>query len=220
MESTELVTEKHAKVGARLFPKGSKVSRIVEAAERIYDYWKNPEIPAEHPMTFTLKRLQDMDALIPQGDRQFVDLSTYLDVLAAKEQAELALERMVVANPVKVSLQDRMLTWCLAVFGFEITHDKVERNYRFLEEATELVQATGMSEAEAIETVRWVYARPIGEAPQEVAGAITTLLALCNAHGINAREETEKEINRIWENRDKIREKQKTKIRRKHHIQD
>lgn len=99
----------------------------------------------------------------------------------------------------------------LHCFGPEISADKVERNYRFLEEALELVQANGLTKDEAHDLVEYVYGRDQGEINQEVGGVCVTLAALCNALNIDIYEEARIEINRCWRNTDKIRQKQANK---------
>lgn len=42
-------------------------------------------------------------------------------------------------------------------FGPQIAIDKVERNHRFIEEALELIQATGITQEEVYELVDYVF---------------------------------------------------------------
>lgn len=109
------------------------------------------------------------------------------------------------------SLQTKVNEWVVSAFGQSIADDTVERNHRFLEESLELVQALGCSADEAHQLVDYVYGRPDGEANQEVGGVVLTLMALCNAQGIEVERETENEINRVWEKIDHIRAKQAAK---------
>ena len=51
--------------------------------------------------------------------------------------------------PAPTPFQQRVQPWMLACFGAVISADKLERNHRFFEEAGELVQACGMTRAEA-----------------------------------------------------------------------
>ena len=41
------------------------------------------------------------------------------------------------------SFQRSVISWLINCFGMKIARDKIERNHRFIEEALELVQATG-----------------------------------------------------------------------------
>jgi Lar family restriction alleviation protein len=107
--------------------------------------------------------------------------------------------------------QVRIAKWMLACFGPEISKDKIERNHRFLEEALELVQSNGCTRNEAIQLVDYVFNRPIGDLNQECGGVMVTLAALSNASELNMIEAGEKELARIWEKIDSVREKQKMK---------
>lgn len=109
------------------------------------------------------------------------------------------------------SYQQRVKPWMLACFGAKISADKTERNHRFFEEATELVQACGMSQSEAHQLVDYVYGRPIGEKVQEVGGVMITLAALCLAQDIDMQEAGEIELTRIWTKVEQIRKKQAAK---------
>lgn len=115
-----------------------------------------------------------------------------------------------------IGFQTRINAWMLRCFGKAIRDDKVERNYRFFEEAGELVQALGMTEQEAIDMVRYTWSRPIGSAPQEVGGVMVTLASLCNVHEISIDKEMWREENRISQPAmiEKIRQKQATKADR------
>jgi hypothetical protein len=107
--------------------------------------------------------------------------------------------------------QDRVGDWMLACFTPEIVADKLERADRFIEEALELVQATGYCRERAHALVEYVFNRPVGEAFQEVGGVKVTLAALCNPHGINMDAAAEAELARVWTKIDKIRAKQASK---------
>lgn len=107
--------------------------------------------------------------------------------------------------------QRQVRAWAVACFGEEIANDKIERNHRFLEEALELVQALGCTASEAHQLVDYTYGRPVGDAPQEVGGVMTTLAALCAAHGFNMDTQANAELLRIWTLIHKIRAKQAAK---------
>ncbi len=110
-----------------------------------------------------------------------------------------------------IPFQNRVQPWMLACFGAEISSDKIERNHRFFEEATELVQACGMTASEAHQLVDYTFNRPAGEPKQEVGGVMVTLAALCLAQGLDMHEAGEIELTRIWTKVDKIRAKQAAK---------
>lgn len=110
-----------------------------------------------------------------------------------------------------IKFQQRVQPWMLACFGAEIAADKAERNHRFLEEALELVQATGCTAGEAHQLVDYVYGRPVGEPVQEVGGVMVTLAAICLAHGMDMHSAAETELARIWTKVEQIRAKQAEK---------
>jgi NTP pyrophosphatase (non-canonical NTP hydrolase) len=82
-------------------------------------------------------------------------------------------------------LQLRVLQWCMDCFGIEVTYDKTERCYRFLEESLELVQAAGCSKEDVLRLVEYTYNREPGEVLKEVGDVMITFASLANAHSIN-----------------------------------
>ena len=114
-------------------------------------------------------------------------------------------------NVTHIPFQNRVLQWMLACFGKVITNDKVERNHRFFEEATELVQAGEMTASECHQLVDYVFNRPVGEKKQEVGGVMVTLAAWCIANKIDMHECGEIELDRIWAKMEQIRTKQAAK---------
>jgi hypothetical protein len=109
------------------------------------------------------------------------------------------------------SYQSRVDAWMVECFGREISADQVERCYRFLEEALELVQALGCTRGDALKLVDYVYGRPEGDPGQEVGGVMVTLAALCNARGLNLVDCGEIELARVWTKMPQIRAKQAAK---------
>jgi hypothetical protein len=71
------------------------------------------------------------------------------------------------------------------------------RSQRFFEEATELVQATGLTEEQCHTLVSYVFNRPVGWQPQEVGGVMVCLAALCERIDLNAATCLIKEAERI-----------------------
>lgn len=116
-----------------------------------------------------------------------------------------------VAQPSAESFQKRVQPWMMECFGAEISADRMERNHRFFEEATELIQANGMTRSEAHQLVDYTFNRPVGELMQESGGVLVTHAALCLASGIDMHECGEIELARIWTKVDKIRAKQAAK---------
>jgi NTP pyrophosphatase (non-canonical NTP hydrolase) len=109
------------------------------------------------------------------------------------------------------TLQEEVNHWMLACFGPQISADKLERCDRFIEEALELVQASGYSKDRAYKLVDYVFDRPEGEINQEVGGVLITLAALANANNISLQAEALFELARVWKIIDKIRAKQASK---------
>jgi len=135
---------------------------------------------------------------------QIADMS----IVGEAKCALVSYLRTISAEP---TFQQRIQPWMLACFGAEIAADKAERNHRFLEEALELVQATGCSAGEAHQLVDYVYGRPVGEPVQEIGGVMVTLAALCLAHGMDMHGAAETELARIWTKVEQIRAKQAAK---------
>ena len=103
-----------------------------------------------------------------------------------------------------MNYQERVGRWMLACFGRHVSRDRAERNYRFLEEALELVQSTGCTAHEAHQLVDYVFNRPIGDPVQELGGTMVTLAALATASGLNVDTAAETELARAWDIIDKI----------------
>jgi NTP pyrophosphatase (non-canonical NTP hydrolase) len=101
--------------------------------------------------------------------------------------------------------------WMLVCFNEQIAADITERNHRFIEEALELVQASGCTKSEAHQLVDYVYGRDQGEINQEVGGVMVTLAALCNAQGVDMFAAGNLELARVWTKVDQIRAKRAAK---------
>ncbi len=95
------------------------------------------------------------------------------------------------------TFQQRVKYWLLECLGEENAQDIKTRNFRFLEEALELVQAHECTAEEAHKLVDYVYGRPQGDVNQEVGGVMVTLAALCSAHGLDMAAEGERELERV-----------------------
>jgi len=110
-----------------------------------------------------------------------------------------------------ICFQMRVNRWMLQCFSRVVVQDKLERCHRFYEESTELVQSAGMPREDAHRLVDYTYDRPVGELEQEAGGVLVTLGAWANTFGINLAVCGNVELDRAWENIDKIRSKQATK---------
>lgn len=109
------------------------------------------------------------------------------------------------------TLQTRVRKWVVDCFGEEIADNVGERNERFIEEALELVQASGLPKEDVLMLVDYVYRRPAGEIYQEIGGVVVTLSALCSALNQPFLINGEIELSRIKGKIELIREKQKNK---------
>lgn len=100
-------------------------------------------------------------------------------------------------GPIK-NFQQRVGAWLDKNFSsYESVVDLRTRNLQFLEEAAELVQALGLSEADAHRVVSYVYGRPVGDPPQEVGGVMVSLSALCHSTGLDMESAGNTELARI-----------------------
>lgn len=105
--------------------------------------------------------------------------------------------------------------WMNKCFGGLLDASKKSvRNFRFFEEAAELVQVGGMTREQAHELVDYVYNRPVGVMAQEVGGVMVTLAALCATNGIELGYAAYEEVERIHQPEvlEKIRAKQASKV--------
>lgn len=109
------------------------------------------------------------------------------------------------------SFQTDVVTWAMHCFGSDSVCDPTVRAHRFLEEALELVQATGIPKSDALRLVDYVYSRPVGELEQEVGGVMVTLATYCDALGLSMDSCAVQELNRAIINTAAIRRKAELK---------
>lgn len=93
--------------------------------------------------------------------------------------------------------QQWVAEWCRETFGDESLKDVPERVLRFVEEAVELAQATGVPLGSLDKLLDYVYSRPAGEPSQELAQCQVTLFAAAEAVGSDLGEVTATEMHRI-----------------------
>jgi len=93
--------------------------------------------------------------------------------------------------------QAEVAAWVERVFGAESLATE-ERALRFVEEAVELAQASGLSAERVRAVAEHVYARPTGEVAREVGGVGVTLIALCAVLGVSAEDEEAAEVARVF----------------------
>ena len=121
-----------------------------------------------------------------------------------------------VTSPTFTTIQARVIAWyrdCFPEKAAELKTSKNRKhvNHRFLEEAVELVQACDCTEAEALEVVRYVYSRSVGERKQEVGGVSISLAVLCETWDLQLVDAAESELARIKTKIETIRGKEAAK---------
>ena len=109
------------------------------------------------------------------------------------------------------SYQGMVDDWAIDCFGKSVARNQEERTHRFLEEALEMAQASGCTQADAHRLVDYVYGRETGDPAQEAGAVMLTLAALCNAIGLDMEDCAQKELSRVWDKLDAIRAKQAAK---------
>jgi hypothetical protein len=97
--------------------------------------------------------------------------------------------------------------WMRECFRSETAMTIEQRGFRMLEEANELAQSCGVTQAEAHRLVDYVYSRPAGLIEQEVGGVMVTVAGLCEAANLTLEVAAERELGRCIKNTEKIREK-------------
>lgn len=146
--------------------------------------------------------------------------ATYMSITSYSPRQELGgIDREWIELKIAEAIRDYHLhnfqsgvnDWMMSCFGKEIADNRTERNYRFLEEALELVQSNGCTKEDAYRLVDYVYGRPAGELEQECGGVMVTLAALAEACGISMDDCGNIELVRVWGKIEQIREKQATK---------
>lgn len=101
--------------------------------------------------------------------------------------------------------------WAKKCFGLSVTEDKMQRNYRFMEEALELAQSHGVTKEEVLQLVDYTFGRPLGDPLREVGGVMTTLSTMCHVYGYDLETCAYDELEYCEANIDKIREKWRNK---------
>ena len=92
--------------------------------------------------------------------------------------------------------------------------DQRDRGFRFCEEALERVQSPGVTRAEVLRLVEYVFDRDAGT-PEKVAGdALITLAALCNARGVPMNIAFPRRRQSNWRNADAIRARHESRTAR------
>lgn len=95
-----------------------------------------------------------------------------------------------------MSRPKQVYKWAIGTFGIIATFQD-ERASRFLEEALELAQAQGLSEAIAEIILSRVYNRPPGNISKEIGQAQLTLECLAESRGLCADKLAQQEFDRV-----------------------
>jgi hypothetical protein len=107
--------------------------------------------------------------------------------------------RKAIAAAIKEMLepyQDRVAAAHHALFHDDPT-DVEERRARFFEEATETVQAFGMTTEDMHKIVDYSGNRPVGEPAKEIGAAMVTLASLCVVSGFDLMECAEADLEKL-----------------------
>jgi len=109
--------------------------------------------------------------------------------------------------------QQQVVQWMHGAFGYRDSEDIRMRELRFLEEALELCQATGMSRDNVLFMVDYVFKRPKGDPKQEIGGVMITIAGMCHALGLDLEECARDERQRIERNVEQIQQRHAAKPR-------
>lgn len=88
------------------------------------------------------------------------------------------------------------LQWAVEMFG-RVALDHTERVDRFIEEAAELAQASGMPRRKFDAILDRVYSRPAGKLDKEIGQAQATLEVMAENIGLSSDELAEREFTRV-----------------------
>lgn len=151
-------------------------------------------------MAQDILRLKSLVEVMVHREEGTFDPATFKEMMGLFQKAWANWMQSCFADPEHADLNDEASI-----------NDPGERNRRFLEESLELVQSLNFSKAEAHFMVDYVYGRPVGEPTQEAAGALATLVVLCNTHKIKLGDVSVDELDSCWGRIQQIREKQAKK---------
>ena len=108
-------------------------------------------------------------------------------------------------------LQQDVQEWLHNCFDHKIVHSRQERALRFLEEAIELCQASGLPFESVQSIIHYVYSRSVGRLEQEAGGVMISFAALCNNLNIDMQFVANAEYQNICRKVEAIRTKQLNK---------
>lgn len=153
-------------------------------------------LPQEHAFTL-LEEIERLNKLYQQAEDKYQ-----------------ALMNQRVADETDEGFQARVYNWMAKCFMRPDSMLPVQRSFRFIEEALELVQASGTSREEVLRLVEYVYGRPAGDVSQEIGGVMVTLSGLATSFRLSMEYAGNAELARCVENTEKIRAKDLAKPQR------
>lgn len=112
----------------------------------------------------------------------------------------------------RIDFQDFVNDFAVLCFGEEHTSDPIARADRWVEEVYELLQANDYPRDRLAALEKYVWSRPRGEPRQEVGGVSVTFNAYCTTLDINVFDAAIAELQRCWDNFEKIQAKHKAKL--------
>jgi hypothetical protein len=184
----------------------TKLLELARIVDRAVEDWGETLADGTSNVIFHKEEADALDAIL-----DFLDNLPENPDPMILESGPMKAARLLSAPQAQPAFQQRVQPWMMECFGAEIAADRIERNHRFLEEALELVQATGCTKYEAFKLVNYVFKRPVGKPAQEVGGVMVTLAAHCLANGLDMQACAETELARIWTKVPEIRAKQAAK---------
>jgi len=106
-----------------------------------------------------------------------------------------------------LQFQQDAFRWACLCFGDDSARNAKERTMRFIEEALEFAQTTGLTRDDALALVEHVFSRTPGRIGQELGGTMTTLAVLSQLIGYDAEYCGRFELDRNIANTESIRAK-------------
>jgi hypothetical protein len=138
------------------------------------------------------------------------------DMHAASDYLRNMWEGSVPETPAEPDpgFQGRVYDWMAGCFVRPDALLLPQRSFRFIEEALELVQASGTGREDVLRLVEYVYGRPAGSVAQEIGGVMVTLAGLSTSAGLSMSHAANAELARCRENTETIRAKDLAKPQR------
>jgi hypothetical protein len=109
--------------------------------------------------------------------------------------------------------QENVADWIVKCFGIQALESRRERALRFIEEAIELAQSSGLTNTDVKIMSDYVFNRIPGDVDNEIGGVCVTLNGLASNLGYNVKDCFVKELIRINKSDfvEKVQRKQNSK---------